>query len=128
MENENINFDESEKHSEKSNEYSFEPFYSSSSNSTSSNSSTSSSSSSSLSSSSSSSKSSKQHKQTIKKLGKNKYKKLSNKKMCSKALELIKFLGTLQMKKLELKHDPKLRRASFLEWISQLEVAFSSSL
>ena len=48
--------------------------------------------------------------------------------MCSKALELIKFLGTLQMKKLELKHDPKLRRASFLEWISQLEVAFSSNL
>ena len=48
--------------------------------------------------------------------------------MCSKALELIKFLGTLQMRKLELKHDPKLRRASFLEWISQLEVVFSSNL
>ena len=32
------------------------------------------------------------------------------------------------MRKLELKHDPKLRRASFLEWISQLEVAFSSNL
>ena len=26
--------------------------------------------------------------------------------MCSKALELIKFLGTLHMRKLELKHDP----------------------
>ena len=29
---------------------------------------------------------------------------------------------------LELKHDPKLRRALFLECISQLEVAFSSNL
>ena len=48
--------------------------------------------------------------------------------MCSKALELIKFLGTLQMRKIELKHDPKLRRASFLDWISQLEVTFSSNL
>ena len=31
------------------------------------------------------------------------------------------------MRKLELKHDPKLRSESFLEWISQLEVAFSSN-
>ena len=40
---------------------------------------------------------------------------------------MIKFLGTLNMKKLDLKHDPRLRRASFLEWISQLEIAFSSN-
>ena len=32
------------------------------------------------------------------------------------------------MRKLEFKHQQKLRRASFLEWISQLEVAFSSNL
>ena len=31
------------------------------------------------------------------------------------------------MRKLELKHDPKLRRISFIEWISQLEIAFSSN-
>ena len=31
------------------------------------------------------------------------------------------------MKKLDLKHEPRLRRASFLEWISQLEIAFSSN-
>ena len=40
---------------------------------------------------------------------------------------MIKFLGTLQIKKLDLKHEPRLRRASFLEWISQLEIAFSSN-
>ena len=82
-ENKHINFDEYEKESEKSDEDSFAPFYSSSSSFT-------------------PSSSSKQHKLISKKLGKDKYKKLSNKKMCSKALELIKFLGTLQMKKLEL--------------------------
>ena len=32
------------------------------------------------------------------------------------------------MRKLELKHDPKLRRASYLEWISQLEVVLSINL
>ena len=31
------------------------------------------------------------------------------------------------VKKLDLRHDPRLRRASFLEWISQLEIAFSSN-
>ena len=31
------------------------------------------------------------------------------------------------MKKLDLKHGPRLRRESFLEWISQLEIAFSSN-
>ena len=31
------------------------------------------------------------------------------------------------MKKLDLKHEPRLRRASFLEWISQLEIVFSSN-
>ena len=31
------------------------------------------------------------------------------------------------MKKLDLKHEPRLRRVAFLEWISQLEIAFSSN-
>ena len=31
------------------------------------------------------------------------------------------------MKKLDLKHEPRLRRSAFLEWISQLEIAFSSN-
>ena len=30
------------------------------------------------------------------------------------------------MRKLDLKHEPRLRRIAFLEWISQLEIAFSS--
>ena len=53
--------------------------------------------------------------------------KLSDSKICSQALNMIKFLGTLNMKKLDLKHEPRLRRATFLEWISQLEIAFSSN-
>ena len=40
---------------------------------------------------------------------------------------MIKFLGTLQMMKLDLKHEPRQRRMAFLEWISQLEIAFSSN-
>ena len=36
---------------------------------------------------------------------------------------MIKFLGTLHMKKLDLKYEPRLRRAAFIEWISQLEIA-----
>ena len=40
---------------------------------------------------------------------------------------MIKFLGTLNMKKLDLKHEPRLRRTAFLEWITQLEIAFSSN-
>ena len=40
---------------------------------------------------------------------------------------MIKFLGTLNMKKLDLKHEPRLRRVAFLEWITQLEIAFSSN-
>ena len=32
------------------------------------------------------------------------------------------------MRKLELKYDPKLRRASFLELMLQLDIAFSSNL
>ena len=31
------------------------------------------------------------------------------------------------MKKLDLKYEPRLRRAAFIEWISQLEIAFSSN-
>ena len=40
---------------------------------------------------------------------------------------MIKFLGTLNMKKLDLKHEPRQRRYAFMEWISQLEIAFSSN-
>ena len=29
---------------------------------------------------------------------------------------MIKFLGTLHMKKLDLKYEPRLRRAAFIEW------------
>ena len=57
-----------------------------------------------------------------------KYKnKLSSDKICKQALNMIKFLGTLQMKKLDLKHEPRQRRMAFLEWIGQLEIAFSSN-
>ena len=31
------------------------------------------------------------------------------------------------MKQLDLKHEPMLRRITFQEWISQLEIAFSSN-
>ena len=58
---------------------------------------------------------------------KNKEIKLSGDKICSQALGMIKFLGTLNTKKLALKHEPRLRRTAFLEWISQLEIAFSSN-
>ena len=40
---------------------------------------------------------------------------------------MIKFLGTIHMKKLDLKHEPRLRRIAFLDWIGQLEIAFSSN-
>ena len=53
--------------------------------------------------------------------------KLTSDKVCSQALQMIKFLGTLHMRKLDLKHEPRLRRIAFLEWISQLEIAFSSN-
>ena len=39
---------------------------------------------------------------------------------------MIKFLGTINTKKLDLKHEPKVRRAAFLEWVGCLEVAFSN--
>ena len=38
-----------------------------------------------------------------------------------------KFLGTLNVRKLDVRHDPRLRRASYLEWIPQLEITFSSN-
>ena len=50
--------------------------------------------------------------------------KLTSDKVCSQALQMIKFLGTLHMRKLDLKHETRLRRITFLEWISQLEMAF----
>ena len=53
--------------------------------------------------------------------------KLTSDKVCSQALQMIKFLGTLHMKKLDLKYEPRLRIIAFLEWISQLEIAFSSN-
>ena len=60
--------------------------------------------------------------------GDNKHKKkLSQNKVCSEALNMIKFLGQLHTKKLDLKHEPRLRRIAFLEWISQLEVAFKTN-
>ena len=52
---------------------------------------------------------------------------LSDKKLCNQALNMIKFLGTIHMKKLDLKHEPRLRRIAFLDWIGQLEIAFSSN-
>ena len=58
---------------------------------------------------------------------KNKEIKLSDDKICSRALGMIKFLGTLNTKNLDLTHEPRLRRTDFLEWISQLETAFSSN-
>ena len=54
-------------------------------------------------------------------------KQLTSDKVCQHALSMIKFLGTLHMKKLDLKYEPRLRRAAFIEWISQLEIAFSSN-
>ena len=53
---------------------------------------------------------------------------LSDKKLCYQALNMIKFLGTtINMKKLDLKHEHRLRRVTFLDWIVQLEIAFSSN-
>ena len=52
---------------------------------------------------------------------------MSNKRLCYQALNMIKFLGKIHMKKLDLKHEPRLRRKSFLDWIGQLEIAFSSN-
>ena len=53
--------------------------------------------------------------------------KLIHDKVCTQALNMIKFLGTLNMKKIDLKHEPRQRRYAFMEWISQLEIAFSSN-
>ena len=47
--------------------------------------------------------------------------------LLKQARRLIKFFITLNMKKLNLKHESRLRRSAFLEWISQLEIAFSSN-
>ncbi len=40
---------------------------------------------------------------------------------------MITSLGTLHMKKSDLKYEPRIRRAAFIEWISQLELDFSSN-
>ena len=39
---------------------------------------------------------------------------------------MIKFLGIINTKKLDLKREPKVRRAAFLEWVGCLEVASSN--
>ena len=52
---------------------------------------------------------------------------LSSGKVCKQALNMIKFLASLQMRKLDLKHESRQRRIAFLEWIGQLEIAFSSN-
>ena len=33
---------------------------------------------------------------------------------------MIQFLGTLDMKKIDLKHESRLRRSAFPEWISEI--------
>ena len=50
----------------------------------------------------------------------------SESKLCSQSFSMIKFLGTINIKKLELKSDPRIRRANFHDWIGCLEVAFSN--
>ena len=52
---------------------------------------------------------------------------LSSDKLCKQALNMIFFLASLQTKKLDLKHELRQRRIAFLEWIGQLEIAFSSN-
>ena len=48
-------------------------------------------------------------------LKKKKKKRLSNQRLCYQALNMIKFLGTIHMKKLDSKYEPRLRRIAFLE-------------
>ena len=40
---------------------------------------------------------------------------------------MMRFAGTLNMKKLDFKHEPRQKRATFIDWISQLEIALSSN-
>ena len=37
---------------------------------------------------------------------------------------MIEFFGRMKTRKLDLKHDPQKRRIAFLEWLSNIEVAF----
>ena len=69
----------------------------------------------------------KKHKKNKKKKKKKSNKQLNSDKVCQHSLSMIKILGTLHMKKLDLKYEPRLRQADFIEWISQLEIAFSSN-
>ena len=48
----------------------------------------------------------------------------SESKLCAQSFSMIKVLGTMNIKKLESKHEPKQRRTAFLEWIDCLEVIF----
>ena len=52
--------------------------------------------------------------------------KLSRSKIYKYAFSIIIFLGTLNMERLNWKHEPRLRRSAFLEWIMQLGFHFSS--
>ena len=52
---------------------------------------------------------------------------LSSDKLCKQVLNMINFLASLQMKKLDLKYEPRQRRIAFLEWIGQFKIAFSSN-
>ena len=48
----------------------------------------------------------------------------TDEELCKQSLAMIKFLGTMKTRKLDLKHDPKNRRIAFLEWLLNIEVAF----
>ena len=57
---------------------------------------------------------------------KNKKKGPSDDSLCKQSLSIIKLLGTMRTKKLDLKHEPKARRIVFLEWLANIEVAFTN--
>ena len=48
---------------------------------------------------------------------------LFDRKLCYQALSIIKLLGAISMEKLDLKHDPRLRRIVLLDWVGQVEIA-----
>ena len=39
---------------------------------------------------------------------------------------MMRFAGTLNMKKIDFKREPRQKRATFIDWISQLEISLSS--
>ena len=74
-----------------------------------------------------SSTSSRKHKKRYKSRDKKKHKEgnISDESLCKQSLAIIKLLGTMRTKKLDLKHEPKSRRAAFLDWLANIEVAFT---